>query len=64
MALLPARSTPMQPSKNCLCMARNLRLAGESTSPVPSQAALAISQSNASHNVYLGGLDDGQLYDD
>jgi RNA recognition motif-containing protein len=35
---------------------------------VPSQVALAISQSNASRNVYLGGLDDGtteeQLRDD
>jgi hypothetical protein len=35
---------------------------------VPSQVALAISQSNASRNVYLGGLDEGtteeQLRDD
>ncbi len=35
---------------------------------MPSQVALAISQSNASRNVYLGGLDDGtteeQLRDD
>ena len=47
---------------------QELKIGWGKPSPVPSQVALAISQSNASRNVYLGGLDDGtteeQLRDD
>ncbi|KAG6880104.1 hypothetical protein C0992_006378 [Termitomyces sp. T32_za158] len=48
--------------------AQELRIGWGKPSPVPAQVALAISQSNASRNVYLGGLDDSlteeQLRDD
>ncbi|ETW74682.1 hypothetical protein HETIRDRAFT_430967 [Heterobasidion irregulare TC 32-1] len=47
---------------------QELKIGWGKPSPVPSQVALAISQSNASRNVYLGGLDDNtteeQLRDD
>ncbi|KAH9976376.1 hypothetical protein BGW80DRAFT_1457175 [Lactifluus volemus] len=47
---------------------QELKIGWGKPSPVPSQVALAISQSNASRNVYLGGLDEGtteeQLRDD
>ena len=47
---------------------QELKIGWGKPSPVPSQVALAISQSNAGRNVYLGGLDDGtteeQLRDD
>ncbi|KAG5643193.1 hypothetical protein DXG03_001352 [Asterophora parasitica] len=48
--------------------AQELRIGWGKPSPVPAQVALAISQSNASRNVYLGGLDESmteeQLRDD
>lgn len=37
---------------------QELKIGWGKPSPVPSQVALAISQSNASRNVYLGGLDE------
>ncbi|KAI0313425.1 hypothetical protein OF83DRAFT_536619 [Amylostereum chailletii] len=47
---------------------QELKIGWGKPSPVPSQVALAISQSNASRNVYLGGLDENiteeQLRDD
>ncbi|KAG6826649.1 hypothetical protein H0H92_014976 [Tricholoma furcatifolium] len=47
---------------------QELRIGWGKPSPVPAQVALAISQSNASRNVYLGGLDENmteeQLRDD
>ncbi|KAH0588544.1 hypothetical protein H2248_004374 [Termitomyces sp. 'cryptogamus'] len=47
---------------------QELRIGWGKPSPVPAQVALAISQSNASRNVYLGGLDESvteeQLRDD
>jgi RNA recognition motif-containing protein len=47
---------------------QELKIGWGKPSPVPAQVALAISQSNASRNVYLGGLDEGvteeQLRDD
>jgi hypothetical protein len=47
---------------------QELKIGWGKPSPVPQQVALAISQSNASRNVYLGGLDEGmteeQLRDD
>ncbi|KAI0359526.1 hypothetical protein OH77DRAFT_1434665 [Trametes cingulata] len=47
---------------------QELKIGWGKPSPVPSQVALAIQQSNASRNVYLGGLDEGmteeQLRDD
>lgn len=39
---------------------QELKIGWGKPSPVPPQVALAISQSNASRNVYLGGLDEGQ----
>lgn len=38
---------------------QELKIGWGKPSPVPAQVALAISQSNASRNVYLGGLDEG-----
>ncbi|KAF5338315.1 hypothetical protein D9757_006838 [Collybiopsis confluens] len=47
---------------------QELKIGWGKPSPVPAQVALAISQSNASRNVYLGGLDENmteeQLRDD
>ncbi|KZS88208.1 hypothetical protein SISNIDRAFT_460086 [Sistotremastrum niveocremeum HHB9708] len=47
---------------------QELKVGWGKASPVPSQVMLAITQSNASRNVYLGGLDEGmteeQLRDD
>jgi RNA recognition motif len=47
---------------------QELKIGWGKASPVPSQVMLSITQSNASRNVYLGGLDDGmteeQLRDD
>ena len=47
---------------------QELKIGWGKPSPVPAQVALAISQSNASRNVYLGGLDESlteeQLRDD
>lgn len=47
---------------------QELKIGWGKPSPVPSQVALAISQNNASRNVYLGGLDENtteeQLRDD
>jgi len=47
---------------------QELKIGWGKPSPVPAQVALAITQSNASRNVYLGGLDEGlteeQLRDD
>ncbi|KAI3611598.1 differentiation regulator [Moniliophthora roreri] len=47
---------------------QELKIGWGKPSPVPAQVALAIQQSNASRNVYLGGLDEGvteeQLRDD
>lgn len=47
---------------------QELKIGWGKPSPVPSQVALAIQQSNASRNVYLGGLDENtteeQLRDD
>ncbi|KAK2463057.1 hypothetical protein APHAL10511_004712 [Amanita phalloides] len=47
---------------------QELKIGWGKPSPVPTQVALAISQSNASRNVYLGGLDENtteeQLRDD
>ncbi|KAG6883928.1 hypothetical protein C0993_002771, partial [Termitomyces sp. T159_Od127] len=47
---------------------QELRIGWGKPSPVPAQVALAITQSNASRNVYLGGLDENvneaQLRDD
>lgn len=47
---------------------QELKIGWGKPSPVPAQVALAITQSNASRNVYLGGLDDAlteeQLRDD
>lgn len=47
---------------------QELKIGWGKPSPVPAQVALAISQSNASRNVYVGGLEEGlteeQLRDD
>jgi hypothetical protein len=47
---------------------QELKIGWGKPSPVPSQVGLAISQSNASRNVYVGGLEDNmteeQLRDD
>lgn len=47
---------------------QELKIGWGKPSPVPSQVTLAIQQSNASRNVYLGGLDENmteeQLRDD
>lgn len=47
---------------------QELKIGWGKPSPVPAQVGLAISQSNASRNVYVGGLDEGlteeQLRDD
>ncbi|KAI0034882.1 hypothetical protein K488DRAFT_30980, partial [Vararia minispora EC-137] len=54
--------------KKLALQGQELKIGWGKPSPVPSQVQLAISQSNASRNVYLGGLDEGtteeQLRDD